>query len=254
MDRPWTQYIANRHGNSFERLLAKVPFVPEFVWCVLFRCAFTYKDRAFIAAFIFQNAAWFEPREIGNVIREFNVNWDEARWQQVEGIHTWFSEAAERIANGDEDYRLCQYYAFDLFAQRVLDLRGHVRHFNVPAIGDGRVYHVEDPCRPYLEQYRRFDYVSLDEVVRVMPLCNVSDDETNVVTATEELIRTLDPARESQAPLDDLYYNEEQVYEVLEWLGDNADCFEVPFSVAPSVVVEASESGDSQSSASDREE
>lgn len=230
------------NGNSFERLLSLVPFVPELVWCVMFRGSLNYKDRVFIAAFIFQNRAFFTKHDVRRVIREFNLNYNEYRWDQIDGILAWFLAAEEDINNGGDNVRLCQYYAFDCMAQRVFDLRGHVRHFNVPDyVNPRRDDLVGDPCLPYMQNYRHYDFVSLQEVAAAMPFVDVDEDNINVFTVRSQALRGVFGVTDgSQDTLPDYHFTEEEIVDTLEWLGNNSAIFEEDLDLTSDVTLVAS--------------
>lgn len=224
-DRPWIQYQANADGNPFEKLLSKIPNCPELVFCVLFRSMLAYRDRVFIAAFIFQNRPWFNELDIKHVVSRFNRNYSEDRWAQVEGVVQWFRDAEfEGQHNEDALLRLCSYYSFDLFAQRVLDLRGHIRHFNVAYPFWGDIDDDRDVCAPYIAAYNNYNYVRFEELCSRVPVCTVSDEPVIVSvnsTAVLNSVAEVDPEEE----IPDRLIIDEDIEDTLIWLAENIHQF-----------------------------
>lgn len=223
--RPWRLYRSNAAGNSFEVLLSRVAFVPELVWCILFRSSLQYRDRCFIAAFIFQNRAFFNANDIRRVLFEFNPNFADDRWAQIEGIVQWFTDA-EQNADDDANLRLCQYYAFDIMAQRVLDLRGHIRHWNVPVPYYDRDADRNDPCLPYLRDYHEYDRVSLEQICAGIPVVKETDEGLSVVSVRPSVVREVFAELEEDGDTSlPSFFDDEEAIECIEWIHDNYELF-----------------------------
>lgn len=232
LDRPWRNVVAGAPEPAGV-LKAMLPNeVPDLVWCIMYRSELQYKDRVFIAAFAMQNRGWFRLENLEAVVRQYNRHYTQYRWYQIEGVLTWLLEKERNIMQeGMDEQSLCAYYAYDCTAGRVLDLRGHPRHFDMGyPFFRIRNYDDYDPCAPYIEDYNRLRNVRLAEIVKNMP-CVKTDEEGNhslVVSvsdsAAEQVYAECDVGFESE-DLPEVYEDDSELIEALEWLGNNYELF-----------------------------
>lgn len=153
---PWELIRPNPNGNNIEQFFDRVRFpLPTLIYCKMFKSSLNYKDRAFFAAFVYQNPMFFDEdgEIVFRAIRSVNPNWDETRDYEMRQVLRWLRSAEE----GDE--KLCRYYAYDINEGRVLDLAKHSRHIEEGSVFGAGVHHLyrNDPCVEFFHDYNRCD-------------------------------------------------------------------------------------------------
>lgn len=232
IDTPWVGITGRERGTPYEEWLYSIPeaSLPELIKCKIFKSECMYRDRCFFAAFMYQNRTWFTPDQFLRALRFCNISASEARLEQIRGVFLWFEDAERRLADGHETMRLCQYFAYDCTARRVLDLRGHVRHFNLmDDVGGARV-HWADPCSRYFGEYHRLCDVNIIDILGEMPpLFNPRDGDSD--SCLSDTISTVSYQSSLASRVSDDFEDAdvrlpiEEVEEAILWLADNAEEF-----------------------------